>query len=96
MKLSSDVNFEEMIQLINTVNTNLKFKNVLRNYVSGGIVSLEMYDANFETYHWDGELIVKFKLNKIGIVPLVNNIIGVSRADEIELLDDETLRLWWD
>jgi hypothetical protein len=73
-------------------------------YLAGGISSgvLECHFDNLDENEsqWDGELVVKWKKKPGGYAAncreIVNNLIGPAKADEVDMLDDFTLRLWWD
>ncbi len=44
---------------------------------------------------WDGEILITF-LEPPVMTDVVNNCIGVARADEISMETANQLRLWWD
>jgi hypothetical protein len=46
-------------------------------------------------YRWDGTLLVHFK-DTFTPAEVINYIVASSRADEVSMEDDKTLRLWWD
>jgi hypothetical protein len=67
----------------------------LQIFAKQGLIKLELPEANLDKEMWDGTLLIHF-VNLWSATDIINYIVSVSRADEISMLNDKTLRLWWD
>lgn len=63
--------------------------------LTAGTIEVEFESINQDNSEWDGEMLIKFKTRPSATM-VVNTIVSRCRADEIEMENDTTLRLWWD
>ena len=81
----------------------------LRGWFPGGLTKniktlLKLHDKNhkvifreidIDSQQWDGEMLIKFSEPPSASL-VVNGIVQYAHADEIGMIDETTLRLWWD
>ena len=71
------------------------FKHTLENLYKEGLLDLQFKDINLQDQTWGGELFITMREGMTSN-RLINEIIAFCSADEITMLDDKVLRLWWD
>jgi hypothetical protein len=64
-------------------------------FVRDGKIALTCKTLDVGAAYWDGELLITFT-SDMSKEDLVNYIISGSYADEMQMVDYKTLRLWWD
>ena len=64
-------------------------------FVRDGKIELTCNTLDVGAGYWDGELLITFT-SEMSKEDLVNYIISGSYADEMQMIDYKTLRLWWD
>lgn len=67
----------------------------IRALIKAGTIEASMPEFDAQKRRWDGTLLVSFR-SKPDPVIMVNQLIFWANADEIHMLDEKTLRLWWD
>jgi hypothetical protein len=67
----------------------------IKSLVANGEAVLELGSFNLESVTWDGTLFVHFHKRPTAR-DVVNRIIFHARADEMHMVNDRLLRLWWD
>lgn len=72
-----------------TVNIKTLLRLVNKNH------TIEFPEIDLESEQWDGSMFIKFSEPPSPRL-VVNGIIQHAHADEIGMIDETTLRLWWD
>jgi hypothetical protein len=100
LRVQSSTNGAE--DLNNILNAVKRFSNcsdtVVKNlaiYSRNNKITLECKVLDVGEAYWDGELIIRI-VEDISAREIINFIVIGSYADEIHMIDDKTLRLWWD
>lgn len=90
----SDTELENILNTINEWTTDRVVKN-LRVFVKKGKLKLELPNADLDSNRWDGTLLIHF-VEPMSAADVINYIVNDTRADEMNFVDEKTLRLWLD
>lgn len=100
--LSVQSSANSVLELSNILNAVKHFSNcsdaVVKNlgvFAHNKEVILECKVLDYDAKYWDGELIIHITKG-MNARQIINYVVSGSYADEIRMLDNKTLRLWWD
>lgn len=90
----SKTDLNGILDMVKEYTTERVTKN-LRVFAKQNKIELELPHADLELGQWDGTLLIHF-LQPMSAADVINYIVNDTRADEMNFVDEKTLRLWWD
>lgn len=91
---TSDTHLEGILDMLKEWVEARVYQN-LELFAKAGALKLEFPQADLDSERWDGTLVIHFS-KPWSAMDVINHIISGTRADEIHMIDNKTLRLWWD